>query len=75
MTMAPKSDNLAQYHKFFSQTYQECLDIWTKKLDNIREEVSAPIFSMGMSDSFEAAIAEGATMVRVGGAIFRDVEK
>jgi uncharacterized pyridoxal phosphate-containing UPF0001 family protein len=25
---------------------------------------------MGMSDDFEAAIAEGATMVRVGSAIF-----
>jgi uncharacterized pyridoxal phosphate-containing UPF0001 family protein len=27
--------------------------------------------SMGMSASFEAAIMEGATMVRVGGALFR----
>jgi PLP dependent protein len=29
-----------------------------------------PELSMGMSGDFEAAIAEGATMVRVGGAIF-----
>jgi uncharacterized pyridoxal phosphate-containing UPF0001 family protein len=27
---------------------------------------------MGMSGSFEAAIAEGATIVRIGGALFRD---
>jgi uncharacterized pyridoxal phosphate-containing UPF0001 family protein len=29
---------------------------------------------MGMSDSFEAAVREGATIVRVGGALFRDAE-
>ena len=68
MTMAPKCDNFDQYRKFFQQTYVNCLDIWQKKLDNIRER---PIFSMGMSDSFESAIAEGATIVRVGGALFR----
>ena len=33
---------------------------------------NSPVISMGMSDSFEAAIMEGATLVRVGGAIFRD---
>ena len=68
MTMAPKCDDFDQYRKFFRQTYVNCLDIWQKKLDNIRER---PIFSMGMSDSFESAIAEGATIVRVGGALFR----
>jgi uncharacterized pyridoxal phosphate-containing UPF0001 family protein len=29
-----------------------------------------PVISMGMSGSFEAAIAEGATIVRIGGALF-----
>ena len=73
MTMAPKCENSAQYRKYFSQTYRQCLDIWQKKLDNIGSmENSAPVISMGMSDSFEAAVAEGATIVRVGGAIFRD---
>ena len=73
MTMAPKCENSDQYRKYFSQTYRQCLDIWQKKLDNIGSmEKSAPIMSMGMSDSFEAAVMEGATLVRVGGAIFRD---
>jgi uncharacterized pyridoxal phosphate-containing UPF0001 family protein len=36
-------------------------------------QTTTPVMSMGMSDSFEAAIAEGATIVRVGGALFRDV--
>ncbi|MBR0443089.1 MAG: YggS family pyridoxal phosphate-dependent enzyme [Clostridia bacterium] len=76
MTMAPKCANLDEYRKYFSQTYRQCLDIWQKKLDNIGSMENAtqnsPVISMGMSDSFEAAIMEGATLVRVGGAIFRD---
>ncbi|MBQ7338188.1 MAG: YggS family pyridoxal phosphate-dependent enzyme [Clostridia bacterium] len=69
MTMAPKCEKFEEYRKFFAETYQNGLDIWRKKLDNIG---GAPIMSMGMSDSFEAAIMEGATIVRVGGALFRD---
>ena len=78
MTMAPKCENLDEYRKYFSQTYRQCLDIWQKKLDNIGSMEytahSVPVISMGMSDSFEAAVMEGATLVRVGGAIFRDTE-
>jgi len=66
MTMAPKCDKKQDYCKFFAQTYQQCLDIWTKKLHNI----DIPIISMGMSDSFEEAVAEGATLVRVGRRLF-----
>ena len=78
MTMAPKCENSAQYRKYFEETYRQCLDIWQKKLDNIGSmncmaQTTAPVMSMGMSDSFEAAIAEGATIVRVGGALFRDL--
>jgi uncharacterized pyridoxal phosphate-containing UPF0001 family protein len=29
-----------------------------------------PILSMGMSDDFEAAIAEGSTLIRIGTALF-----
>ncbi len=76
MTMAPKCENSEQYRKYFSQTYRQCLDIWQKKLDNIGSMENtvqcSPVMSMGMSDSFEAAVMEGATLVRVGGAIFRD---
>jgi uncharacterized pyridoxal phosphate-containing UPF0001 family protein len=68
MTMAPKCEKNEDYRKFFAETYQNALDIWQKKLDNIG---GTPILSMGMSGSFEAAIMEGATLVRVGGALFR----
>jgi len=49
-------------------------------LRQILEQLNAAGFhldtlSMGMSDDFEAAIAEGATIVRVGSAIFGEREK
>ena len=52
--------------KYFYKTYEMYLDIFGKKTHNIIESV----LSMGMSDSFEAAIEAGATMVRIGSAIF-----
>lgn len=66
MTMAPKCDKKEDYLKFFGQTYAEALDIWQKKLHNIGE----PVISMGMSDSFEEAIACGADTVRIGRRLF-----
>ena len=39
-------------------------------LANLAAKHGLPILSMGMSGDFEAAIAEGATHVRIGSAIF-----
>ncbi|MBR0454467.1 MAG: YggS family pyridoxal phosphate-dependent enzyme [Clostridia bacterium] len=66
MTMAPKCEKKEEYLKYFQQTYAQVLDIWTKKLHNI----GRPIISMGMSDSFEEAIACGSDIVRVGRRLF-----
>ena len=66
MTMAPKCENYDEYFKYFSETAKLVLDIWHKKLDNIYK----PVLSMGMSESFEAAIAAGSTVVRVGRSLF-----
>ena len=66
MTMAPKCESKEAYRKYFQKTYQQCIDIWEKKLHNI----DRPIISMGMSQSYEVAIEEGATLVRVGRALF-----
>jgi pyridoxal phosphate enzyme (YggS family) len=66
MTMAPKCEKNDEYIKYFSETTHLVLDIWHKKLDNIYK----PVLSMGMSDSFEAAIAAGSTIVRVGRGLF-----
>ena len=67
MTMAPKCENSSQYREYFEETSRRVLDIWQKKLHNIIER---PLLSMGMSDSFEEAIACGSTMVRVGRGLF-----
>lgn len=67
MTMAPKCDDRTMYHRYFSQTRELCYDIWYNKL----KRTDAPILSMGMSDSFEQAVAEGSTLVRVGSSLFR----
>ena len=45
---------------------QLLVDISAKKYDN----VDMTYLSMGMSDDFADAIAEGSTMIRVGTAIF-----
>jgi hypothetical protein len=37
--------------------------------------IALDTLSMGMSDDFEAAVAEGSTMVRIGTAIFGEREK
>lgn len=66
MTMAPKCEKSTEFLRFFTETYQLVLDIWTKKLHNIER----PFLSMGMSDSYVPAIACGATCVRVGSSIF-----
>ena len=66
MIMTPKCDKKEDYLKYFQQIYTQVIDIWTKKLHNI----DSPVLSMGMSDSFEEAIACGADIVRVGRTLF-----
>ena len=51
----------------FSQIYANyLLTLWRKNIDN----VNVSILSMGMTNDYEVAIEEGATMVRVGTGIF-----
>ena len=66
MTMAPKCEEKSDYLKFFDETYKLFLDIWRKIVHNNIE----PVFSMGMSESFEEAIASGSTIVRIGRSFF-----
>lgn len=66
MTIPPISETEAKKRHYFSKMHQLFIDIRSKKIDNI----SMNVLSMGMSDDFVQAIAEGSTMVRVGTAIF-----
>ena len=67
MTMAPVCEDKAEYRKYFDEISRLAVDIWTKTLDNRGN----PILSMGMSESFEEAIASGATAIRVGRRLFQ----
>ncbi len=66
MTVPPISENEVKKRYYFSKMRELFIDIRSKNIDNI----SMDILSMGMSDDFESAAAEGSTMVRVGTAIF-----
>lgn len=72
MTMGPALAEKEDFRKYFRETYAIFIDIFTKNKHNIIEPVFArpPILSMGMSDSYEIAVEEGATEVRVGSAVF-----
>lgn len=66
MAIPPISEKKGDNCKYFAKMRHLYIDIASKKYDN----VSMVCLSMGMSDDFEDAIAEGSTMVRVGTAIF-----
>lgn len=66
MTIPPICQNKADVRKFFEKMYKLFIDISAKKLDNIYMNC----LSMGMSEDYEEAILEGATMVRIGSALF-----
>lgn len=68
MTMAPRCEKKDDYRRYFNKTYDIFLDICPKYLYNIIE----PVLSMGMSGSYEEAVLEGSTEVRVGSCIFGD---
>lgn len=66
MAIPPISEKKGDNCKYFAKMRNLYIDIADKKYDN----VSMVCLSMGMSDDFEDAIAEGSTMIRVGTAIF-----
>ena len=66
MTIAPFVDDPEENRVYFRSLRQLSLDINSKNIDN----VSMDVLSMGMTNDYRVAIEEGATMVRVGTAIF-----
>ena len=66
MTIAPFVEDPEENRKYFRTLKQLSLDIASKNIDNIDMNV----LSMGMTNDYKVAIEEGATMVRVGTAIF-----
>lgn len=66
MTIAPYVENPEENRKYFARLRKLSVDIAAKNIDN----VTVSILSMGMTNDYEIAIEEGATMVRVGTGIF-----
>lgn len=66
MTIAPFVENSEKNRAHFRNLRNLYVDIKTKNIDN----VDMKILSMGMTNDYEVAIEEGATMVRVGTGIF-----
>ncbi len=66
MTIAPFVDNPEKNRTIFADLHKLYVDIKEKNIDN--DTVS--ILSMGMTNDYEVAIEEGATMVRIGTGIF-----
>jgi uncharacterized pyridoxal phosphate-containing UPF0001 family protein len=63
MAIPPASGDSVQQRHYFAQLRE-------LKNDLVAAGIALDTLSMGMSDDLEAAIAEGATLVRVGTAIF-----
>lgn len=66
MTIAPFVENPEKNRAVFADLHKLSVDINEKNIDN----VTVSILSMGMTNDYEVAIEEGATMVRVGTGIF-----
>ena len=66
MTIAPFVKNPEENRVYFRKMHQLSLDIKSKCIDNI----DMSVLSMGMTNDYEIAVEEGATMIRVGTAIF-----
>jgi PLP dependent protein len=58
MTVAPQSDNAERVRPVF------------RRLHDLAASLGLPELSMGMSGDYEVAVEEGATMVRIGSALF-----
>ena len=58
MTMAPYGANRNELHRIFGG------------LRKLRDELGLKELSMGMSDDFEVAVEEGATILRIGRTLF-----
>ena len=66
MAIPPAVTESAEKRRNFSVLRHLFIDIAAKNIDNIHMDV----LSMGMSNDYYEAILEGATLIRVGSALF-----
>lgn len=70
MTIGPKCSSFDGYREYFDKTYSLFSEIFLDKSDKNGHNVDGYILSMGMSDSYEAAIESGANVIRPGQCLF-----
>ncbi len=71
MTSAPLTDNPESNRGYFRSLKELAGELAERKLLRLRESgFQSPVLSMGMTGDFETAVEEGATMIRVGTAVF-----
>ena len=66
MAIPPFESDPEESRKYFQKMNKLFIDIQAKKIDNN----NICVLSMGMSDDFDIAVEEGATLVRVGSSLF-----
>ena len=66
MTIAPYVEDPEQNRQIFARLRKLSVDIAAKNINN----VNMSVLSMGMTNDYQVAVEEGATMVRVGTGIF-----
>lgn len=66
MTMAPVCENKEDYRPYF----REVRRLYEKMKESGMFDTDSPVLSMGMSGSYEIAAEEGATLIRVGQALY-----
>ncbi len=70
MTIGPKCQTFDDYREYFDKTYSLFSQIFLDKEKKKDHNVDRYILSMGMSDSYEAALASGANVIRPGQCLF-----
>lgn len=66
MCIPPICEDPAELERYFEKMHRLFVDIKEKNIDNVNMD----FLSMGMSGDYEAAIRQGANIVRIGSALF-----
>lgn len=70
MTVGPKCSSHGEYRSYFDKTYALFSEIFLDKSGINGHNIEDPILSMGMSDSYYAALESGANVIRPGSCLF-----
>ncbi len=70
MTVGPRCESFEEYKVYFDRTYSLFSEIFLDKTNEKGHNIDGPILSMGMSDSYVAALECGANIIRPGQCLF-----